>query len=83
MQQQGFDIDMELTYDIYLDFLDSTHAELFHDLYVYVPAYPAASQSDNMTEELTVSTSTGTLRIRHTCLPGWACIPIGVAIVAL
>ena len=57
MQQQGFDIDMELTYDIYLDFLDSTHAELFHDLYVYVPAYPAASQSDNMTEELTYSFS--------------------------
>ena len=57
LQEQGYNIEMELTYDIYLDFLDSTHAELFHDLYVYVPAFPSASQSDNMTEELTYSFS--------------------------
>ena len=48
--QQGMNIQMDITYDLSLDFLDSTNAELFHDLYVYVPVYPAASQSQNMTE---------------------------------
>ena len=46
-------IQMDITYDLYLDFLDSTNAELFHDMYVYVPAYPAASQTQNMTETFT------------------------------
>ena len=56
-QEQGMAIQMEITYDLSLDFLDSTNAELFHDLYVYVPIYPAASQSQNMTEEFTYTFS--------------------------
>ena len=46
-------INMELTYDLFLDFIDSTNAELFHDLYLYFPAYPSASESENETEYLT------------------------------
>ena len=52
-QEQGMNIQMDITYDLFLDFLDSTNAELFHDLYVYVPAYPSASQSQNETEYYT------------------------------
>ena len=52
-QEQGMNIQMDITYDMFLDFLDSTNAELFHDFYVYFPAYPAASQSENMTEAFT------------------------------
>ena len=55
--QQGMNIQMDITYDLSLDFLDSTNAELFHDLYVYVPVYPAASQSQNMTETFTYTFS--------------------------
>ena len=56
-QEQGMSIQMDVTYDLSLDFLDSTNAELFHDMYVYVPAYPAASQSQNMTETFTYTFS--------------------------
>ena len=52
-QEQGMNIQMDITYDLFLDFLDSTDAELFHDFYVYVPIYPAASRSENMTETFT------------------------------
>ena len=52
-QEQGMSIQMDITYDLFLDFLDSTNAELFHDMYIYVPSYPAASQSQNMTESFT------------------------------
>ena len=55
--QQGMNIQMDITYDLSLDFLDSTNAELFHDMYVYVPAYPSASQSQNMTEVFTYTFS--------------------------
>ena len=55
--EQGMSIQMDITYDLSLDFLDSTNAELFHDLYVYVPVYPSASQSQNMTETFTYSFS--------------------------
>lgn len=66
LQEQGYNIEMELTYDIYLDFLDSTHAELFHDLYVYVPAYPAASQRENYTEEFIYTFSEDTVVLHGT-----------------
>lgn len=52
-QEQGMSIQMDISYDLYLDFLDSANAELFHDLYIYVPAYPAASQSENFTDAFT------------------------------
>ena len=52
-QEQGMSIQMDITYDLFLDFLDSTNAELFHDFYVYIPAYPSASQSENYTESFT------------------------------
>lgn len=48
-----YGIGMEISYDLALDFLDSVNAELFQEVYLYVPAYPAASQDMNMTEELT------------------------------
>ena len=56
-QDQGMRIQMDITYDLALDFLDSTNAELFHDLFIYIPAYPSASQSQNMTEEFTYTFS--------------------------
>jgi len=43
----------EITYDLTLDFLDSVNAEIFHDLYVYLPDFPSYSQSDNYTESFT------------------------------
>lgn len=46
-------IEEDVTYDVTLDFLDSVNAELFHDIYVYLPQYPAYSQSENATESLT------------------------------
>lgn len=46
-------IEEDVTYDVTLDFLDSVNAELFHDIYVYLPEYPAYSQSENATESLT------------------------------
>ncbi|MBQ6068758.1 MAG: hypothetical protein IJK84_04575 [Bacteroidales bacterium] len=51
LQEQGYNIAVEVTYDVSLDFLDSTLAEMFHDIYMYVPVYPAASQSFNQTEQ--------------------------------
>lgn len=52
-REGGANLRMDLTMDISLDFLDSVNAELFQDLYVYVPDYPSASQSANMTSTLT------------------------------
>ena len=66
MQQQGMNIDMEITYDLYLDFLDSTHAELFQDLFVYFPTYPDASQSENYTEEFIYTFSEDTVVLHGT-----------------
>ncbi len=49
--QQG--IQMNIYYDASLDFLDDVNAEIFQDLYIEVPAYPAASQSINQTDAFT------------------------------
>lgn len=48
---------MNVTYDLSLDFLDSVSGELFHDLVINVPDYPAASQNQNMTEAFTYTFS--------------------------
>ena len=48
---------MDVTYDLSLDFLDSVSGELFHDLVINVPDYPAASQNQNMTEAFTYTFS--------------------------
>lgn len=43
-------IQMNVTYDLTLDFFDTVKGELFTDAYVYVPASPSSSQSINWTE---------------------------------
>ena len=68
--QQGMNIQMDITYDLSLDFLDSTNAELFHDMYVYVPIYPAASQSQNMTEVFTYTFSKDSVFLNGTYIDG-------------
>jgi hypothetical protein len=50
-------LQMDVTYDLSLDFLDSVSGELFHDLVINVPDYPAASQNQNMTEAFTYTFS--------------------------
>ena len=52
-QYQGYNFQFDVTYDLILDFLDSTHAELFHDIYLSVRDFPEASQSMNETDECT------------------------------
>ena len=47
---EGF-LPMDIDYSLSLDFLDTVKGELFHDVYIDVPDYPAASQSFNETEE--------------------------------
>lgn len=49
----GYNIDMEITDDASLDFIDSTSGELFQDVYVYFPIAPSQSQSENFTEPFT------------------------------
>ena len=49
---EGF-LRMDIDYRLSLDFLDSVRGELFHDINIDVPDYPAASQNQNMTEEFT------------------------------
>ena len=49
----GYNIDMEITDDASLDFIDSTSGELFQDVYVYFPAAPSMSQSQDFTEPFT------------------------------
>lgn len=46
-------IQMDLTLDLSLDFLDTVNAEILNDLLVYLPAYPTASQRESMTETFT------------------------------
>ena len=50
-------LQMDVTYDLSLDFLDSVSGELFHDLVINVPDYPSASQNQNMTEAFTYTFS--------------------------
>lgn len=50
-------LQMDVTYDLSLDFLDSVSGELFHDIVIDVPDYPAASQNQNMTEAFTYTFS--------------------------
>lgn len=50
-------LQMDVTYDLSLDFLDSVSGELFHDLVINVPDYPAASQNRNKTEAFTYTFS--------------------------
>ena len=50
-------LQMDVTYDLSLDFLDSVSGELFHDINIDVPDYPAASQNQNMTESFTYTFS--------------------------
>lgn len=50
-------LQMNVSYVLSLDFFDSISGEMFHDLCVDVPDYPAASQSQYMTEEFTYSFS--------------------------
>lgn len=49
--QQG--IQMNISYDVALDFLDTVNVEMFQDVYLEVPAYPPASQSMNETDAFT------------------------------
>ncbi len=49
--EQG--IQMNISYDVALDFLDTVNVEMFQDVYVEVPIYPAASQSMNQTDAFT------------------------------
>lgn len=49
----GYNIDMEITDDASLDFIDSTSGELFQDIYIYFPIAPSQSQSENFTEPFT------------------------------
>ena len=67
-QEQGMSIQMDITYDFALDFLDSTNAELFHDMYVYVPDYPFASQNQTMTETFTYTYDGDSLYLNGTFL---------------
>jgi len=50
-------LQMDVTYDLSLDFLDSVSGELFHDINIDVPDYPAASENQNMTEAFTYTFS--------------------------
>lgn len=50
-------LQMDVTYDLSLDFLDSVSGELFHDLVINVPDYPSASQNRNKTEAFTYTFS--------------------------
>ena len=50
-------LQMDVTYDVSLDFLDSVSGELFQDIAIDVPDYPAASQNQNMTEAFTYTFS--------------------------
>ena len=50
-------LQMDVTYDLSLDFLDSVSGELFQDIVIDVPDYPAASQNQNMTEAFTYTFS--------------------------
>ena len=50
---QGYNIDMDITDDASLDFIDSTSGELFQDIYIYFPIAPSQSQSQNVTEPFT------------------------------
>lgn len=49
--EQG--IQMNISYDVSLDFLDTVNGEIFQDIYLEVPAFPAASQSMNETDAFT------------------------------
>ena len=49
----GYNIDMEITDDASLDFIDSTSGELFQDLYIYFPIAPSQSQRQDITEPFT------------------------------
>ena len=49
----GYNIDMDITDDASLDFIDSTSGELFQDIYVYFPIAPSMSQSQDFTEPFT------------------------------
>ncbi len=49
--EQG--IQMNISYDVALDFLDTVNVEMFQDIYLEVPAFPAASQSMNQTDAFT------------------------------
>ncbi|MDO4218307.1 MAG: hypothetical protein Q4D03_09150 [Bacteroidales bacterium] len=51
--QQG--IQMNIDYDVSLDFLDTVNVEMFQEVYIDVPAYPSASQSNNQTDAFTYS----------------------------
>ena len=52
---------MEITYDLMLDFLDTVSGELFHDVTIDIPDYPAASQHMNQTESFTYTFSNDTV----------------------
>ena len=46
---------VNVSYDFSLDFLDTVNGDLFTDMYLYVPAYPSASQGANDTDPFNYS----------------------------